>query len=439
MGLALVQKQALKLKMTPALFQSVTLLQFSNEQLSEYIMEKAMENPLLNAEKNDFQSADLGGVSSFAQYGDEAKSATDVIEETVASSSDYRDLLHRDLHQLQLDKICLAAADFLIDNLNEKGYFDEEPEALLEGYGLSPEVPGKALEAVQSLEPAGVGARTLTECLVLQLKRMVPVNPLPIRILSDYSDCFLSGNWGELATILGTTEKRIRAAVEVIRGLSPTPVSSIQEEAPQYIIPDVTIRNSDSGLSCEMEDRYLPKITLDSTGYENYLDKADSETKRYLREKKDEADWLIAGISRRKQTLLKLTELLMQVQKAYFESGRYEALKPFPMKHAAEQLSVNESTVSRAVANKYVETPYGLFQMKKFFVRAIKVGQEEVSSFQILSRIKHWISVEDRSTPFSDQKLVQLLSDEGLHCSRRAVAKYRRESGIGSTVQRRSR
>ncbi|WP_100487211.1 RNA polymerase factor sigma-54 [Sporolactobacillus pectinivorans] len=439
MGLALVQKQALKLKMAPALFQSVTLLQFSNEQLSDYIMGKAMENPLLNAERSDFRPAGQEFVSSFTQAGDGSRSTSDVIEETVASSSDYHEMLHNDLHQLHLDRICMAAADLLIDNLNDKGYFDDDPVELLNGYGLDPKVPEMALEAVQSLDPAGVGARTLSECILLQLKRMIPAQSLAERIISEHSDFFLSGSWDELAERLETTEKKIQAAVGVIRGLSPSPVSSIQDEAPQYIIPDVTIKKSGDGLSCELEDQYLPKIELDSRNYESYLESADSETRRYLREKKEEADWLIAGISRRKQTLMQLTEMLMKEQQVYFENGNHDLLRPFTMKNAAERLSVNESTVSRAVANKYIQTPYGMFPMKKFFVRAVKTIHGEVSSFQILSRIKYWIGREDRADPFSDQKLVQLLSDDGLHCSRRAIAKYRQASGIGSTVQRRSR
>jgi RNA polymerase sigma-54 factor len=435
MGLSLVQRQSLKQKMAPALYQSVKLLQLNNDQLVDFLAQKALENPLLHTD-----SVRSPGVASGSmQWSDDSRSTTDVIEETIASSEDFREELRHQLHQLTLEKIPMAAANFLIDNLNEKGYFDEDPEELLKGYGLEPGVAAAALNAVQSLDPVGIGARSLTECLLLQLKRMVPEPFLAESILSDYPDCFTSGDWDGLAAELKTSAEKISNAVDTIRNLNPVPVTTIQTDESQYIVPDITIIKSDIGLRCELEDRDLPTISLDSLNYINYMAAADNKTKRYLREKKAEADWLISGISRRKQTLVHLTERLMTEQADYLETGNRDALRPFPMKKAAEQLSLSESTVSRAVANKYVQTPYGLIPMKKLFVRAVRPAQGTVSSFQILSRIRHWISVEDTGRPFSDEQLVRLLAGEGLHCSRRAVAKYRLNSGIGSTAERRTR
>lgn len=435
MGLSLVQRQSLKQKLAPALYQSVKLLQLNNDQLVDYLARKALENPLLHADS--VRNPEVASRS--LQWSEDSRSTTDVIEETIASTEDFRDELHRQLHQLILEKIPMAAADFLIDNLDEKGYFDQDPEELLSGYGLDPKVVAAALNAVQSLDPAGIGARSLTECLLLQLTRKVPQQLLAESILSDYADCFMSGDWEGLSTELNTSAEKISHAVAVIRNLNPVPVTIIQTETPQYIIPDITILKSGEGLSCELEDRDLPTISLDSLSYVNYMATADSETKRYLREKKAEADWLISGISRRKQTLVHLTELLMTEQADYLKTGSHDQLRPFPMKKAAEQLSLSESTVSRAVANKYVQTPYGLIPMKKLFVRAVRPSQADISSFQILSRIRHWIRVEDTRHPFSDEQLVRLLAGEGLHCSRRAVAKYRLNSGIGSTAERRAR
>lgn len=432
MGLALVQKQSLKLKMAPALYQSVTLLQFNNEELSQYIHEKALENPLLHVEESGFQTDYLSYPA-----GDGIKSTTDVIEETIAGTSDFRELLHQDLHQLRLSKKSMAAADALIDCLNDNGYLDENPEDLLSRFELDlPEVE-EALALVQSLEPAGVGARSLPECLLLQLRRKTPRLPLAESILSDYCDCFLTGDWAGLAEILGTTEESVLDAVAAIRSLAPVPVNTIQAEKPHYVVPDVTIAERDGGLVCELEDGFLPKITIDRQDYQQYLKTADEETKRYLREKIEEADWLLAGVSRRKQTIMSLAEMLADKQKLYFMTGENDQLQPFTMKNAAEKLSVHESTVSRAVANKYVQTPYGLFPLKKFFVRGLKTDKGGASVFHIQSRIRHLIDREDRRSPLSDQRLAGLLAEEGLHCSRRAVTKYRRACGIGSTVQRR--
>lgn len=439
MGPVLVQKQALKQKLSPALFQSVTLLQFSNTELSDYIKEKALENPLLRAEPASFHGRRDEWTESVASFGDRSKSATEVIEETVGASTGFRERLHNDLRQLSLDKTCMKAADLLIDSLNDNGYIEGSPEKLLADFDMERGMVARALNAVQSLDPAGVGARSLSECLLLQLKRLCPRRLLAETIITEFSNYFLTENWQSLSDILEEPEERIREAVACIRGLHPFPITADTEEKTEYIIPDIIVRKIDSGLSCELEDRYLPAITIETQDYEQYMYQADQQTKRYLRKKKSEAEWLLANISRRKRTLIRLAELLIEAQNGYFVTGDEDSLRPFTMKKAAGALALDESTVSRAAANKYIQTPYGLFPMKKFFVRPVGTGWMNVSALQIQSRIKYWIGREDRRKPLSDQQLVQMLSTEGLRCSRRAVAKYRKECGIASTIRRRTR
>ncbi|CAM3281794.1 RNA polymerase factor sigma-54 [Sporolactobacillus spathodeae] len=428
MGLELVQKQLLKLKMTPQLLQSVALLQFNNEQLADYIRQKALENPLIKARESDY----------LPRYSDgEARSTTEVIEETIADSADFRESLHVDLHQENAQSPIRDAADWLIDNLNDQGYLDGEPEQFLDRLNMSSDAARQALDLVQALEPAGIGARSLPECLLLQLKRLEPAHPIAERIISEFIDCFVTQDWSELAAMLDTDETMILGEVAVIRSLSPVPITARQSEKPQYIVPDITIRKTDQGLSCETEDAYLPIISLDLASYTDYMNEADKETKRYLREKKEEADWLLSGISRRKQTLAKVAELLMQEQQRYFTEGKSSLLRPFTMKQAAERLEIHESTVSRAVANKYIQTPYGLFPIKKFFVRPVQKENGSISAFAVQEKMKIWIESEDKRHPLSDQQLADRLANEGMSCSRRVVAKYRKLIGIGSTAERR--
>ncbi|MFX3616760.1 MAG: RNA polymerase factor sigma-54 [Sporolactobacillus sp.] len=429
MGLELVQRQLLKLKMTPQLLQSVTLLQYNNEELADYIRQKALENPLLSSRESDYRPP----------YDGEIRSTTEVIEETVADEGDFRESLHQDLHQENGASVLRDAADCLIDDLNDNGYLDAEPEVVLAKFDFDREKAESALRLVQALDPAGVGARSLPECLLLQLKRLHPPHPLAERIISDYVDGFLTEDWAGIAEKLETSETRVQQEISLIRGLTPMPVSGMHEERVQYIVPDVTLTKTEYGLSCEIEDRYLPAVSIDTAGYDNYLKEADKETRHYLREKKEEAEWLLSGISRRKQTVAKIAEMLMHEQERYFESGEIESLRPFTMKQAAVALEVHESTVSRAVAHKYMQTPYGLFPMKKYFVRPIKKDHGEVSAFQIQSRIKKWIETEDKRHPLSDQQLMERLLHEDFHCSRRVIAKYRGLMGISSTLQRRQR
>ncbi|MFT8708745.1 MAG: RNA polymerase factor sigma-54 [Sporolactobacillus sp.] len=430
MGLELVQKQMLKLKMTPQLLQSVEVLQYNNEQLADYIRQKALENPLIKARESDY----------LPHYHDsEARSTTDVIEETIAENGDFRESLHADLHQENKPSPIRDAADWLIDNLNENGYLDDEPEKFLTSFHLSNEESGAALALVQALEPAGIGARSLLECLLLQLKRIEPRHPIAEQLITTYSDSFLTQDWAGVAAELDTDEQTIRDEVTCIRSLQPVPVTEIEADKPQYIVPDITIRKTADGLSCDTEDAYLPVISLDLASYDGYMAEADKETKRYLRSKREEADWLLSGISRRKQTLARIAELVMQAQKRYFMSGQFSLLQPFTMKDAAKELDVHESTVSRAVANKYMQTPYGQFPIKKFFVRPIQKDAGAVSAFAVQEKIKNWIEMEDKRYPLSDQQLANRLADAHMPCSRRVIAKYRQQLGIGSTAQRRSR
>ncbi|MCO7125053.1 RNA polymerase factor sigma-54 [Sporolactobacillus shoreicorticis] len=430
MGLALVQTQSLKLKMAPALFQSMTVLQCNNEELSRLLHEKALENPLLHIEDGrNFSSYSING---------EAKSTSDVIEETAADRVDFRELLHQDLHHMRLDRIVIRAADILIDSLNDNGFIDEDPEAILDRVGQSDTDPEKALAAVQALEPAGVGARSLIECLCLQLRRSDQRCTLAETILTDYRDCFMTGNWSELTSLLGVTRAEIDTAVDRIRKLNPNPVAAIQDDPPQYIVPDVIISKKGGDLVCELEDQYLPTISVNMNDYTRYMEAADSETKRYLREKFDEADWLLSGVSRRRQTLMNLAQMVMKHQEKYFMTGDRNYLLPFTMKQAAERLSVHESTVSRAAAGKYVQTNYGVLPMKSFFVRAVRARHGTFSALQIQNEIKQLVKKEDRRKPLSDQTITQLLAKSGFQCSRRAVAKYRANCGIGSTIERRA-
>lgn len=429
---ALVQTQALKLKMTPALLQSVKLLQFSNEQLYDYVMEKAMGNPLIRVERSTRQMA------GFSRTGGEARSVTDVIEETAAAPIDFRDKLRRQLHQMQLERNVVVVADFLIDSLAENGYLEDDPAPLLERAGFDERIRRIALEALQSLDPAGVGARTLTECLLLQLRRVKPRQKLAELICRRYSDCFISDDWQTVRMELGVSEAAIARATEVIRRLNPDPLGSIYSSEAQYIVPDLTIRRVENHFLCEIDDGDFPTVSIDEE-YRDGIDAQSREVRDYLREKRAEARGLLTGISRRRQTLLKIGRLLIERQRRYFETGKWDTLIPFTMKQAASSLSLHESTVSRAVANKYVQTPYDLIPLKKLFVHAGGRKGGTVSAIRIQEKIRGWIDREDPRSPLSDRRLSELLTADGMKCSRRAVAKYRMICGIGSTAKRRKR
>ncbi|WP_353948422.1 RNA polymerase factor sigma-54 [Sporolactobacillus sp. Y61] len=432
MSLELVQKQSQQLRMAPAMYQSVKLLQYNNLELADILLEKSLENPLLNFADSDRQA------DYFSYSGrDQTKSTTDVLEETLAQTVDFRERLHRDLHMLKVDKEYLMAADLLIDSLNDNGYLDVEPEEVLRNSGLNRDGMKQALVAVQSLDPAGIGARSLTDCLLLQLRRRETRNQLAETIISEYSNYFLTEDWTGLCQSLNVTEESVKKAVSEIRRLDPAPARNFHKESVQYVVPDMSIIKNGDNLALELEDRYLPKVTIARSEFELYFKNADDETKSYLRKKMNEANWLVSSLSKRRQTIIALAQLVMEHQRLYFLSGDEKYLQSLTMNQAAKQLQVAESTVSRTVANKYVQTPYGLYPLKRFFVKGIETRTGTASVFKIKSLIRTWINNEDKKKPLADIKLVDLLGEQGLQCSRRVVSKYRRECGIGSTVERR--
>lgn len=440
MGLSISQTQTLKLNMTPALYQAISLLQYNNLDLSNFIRRQALENPLLQVEEPAYASGFSAGAAGRSAPDGSSKSRTDIIEQTLAAEINFRDQLHIDLHHLTLGKEIMRAADWLIDSLNDRGYLEDRLEEVTADFDLDEDDRERVLKAVQSLDPPGVGARSLQECLRLQLERAPERDWIAETIAADYIDCFLTEDWETIAEALDVDERDVRVAVERIRALDPVPVDVTKSEAAlQYVVPDIRIAKSEIGFQCLLEDQLLPKVTINEEDYERYLQTSDSETKRYIRKKMNEAKWLLTGVSKRKQMLMKIAGIIIDKQNKFLNSGKKETLEPMTMKMAAEWLSVHESTVSRAVTNKYVQTPVGLLAFKDFFAKGLKTEDGSVSVYQVKSLIKSIISNENKKKPLSDQNIVFLLKDKGVECSRRVVSKYRKECGIASSSGRKQK
>lgn len=432
MGPELVQKQSLKLKMAPAMYQSVRLLQFNRYELVEFMREQSLENPLLHIDESS------GPVVSGSSGANGMKSSTEVIEQTLADTFDFRDVLRLDLHRLPLDDACTKIADRLIDLLDAHGYLKNWSE-IRDAAPWSDADAARALTAVQSLDPAGIGARSLGECLLLQLRRKPKRNPVAERIVTEYIDCFLTQDWAGLAETLGCPEEKVAEAVALIRTLDPVPVQEGDEPAVPYVTPDLTVIKENGELTCQMEERDLPKLTIRTDDFERLMKKGDPEARQYLKQKREEAEWLISCLSRRRRTLVALAKIVIDRQRDFFLTGEKEALMPLSMQEAARRLDLHISTISRAVSGKYVQTAYGLYPMKTFFVRAVDRNEGGLTAFKIQALIRGWIEAEDKRRPLPDRQLAAMLEKEGYRCSRRAVAKYRKLCGIGSTVERRLR
>ncbi|MFC7394571.1 RNA polymerase factor sigma-54 [Scopulibacillus cellulosilyticus] len=435
MALEMMQTQTLNLKMSPALYQAISLLQYTNTELYDFIKEQAMENPLIHLEESSIPSKSL---MSGWQNQPPDKTRTDIIEETISHKSDFRDSLFQQASVLSIDNSLKKAVHYLIDSLNDMGYLEEPLDLLSEELNIDLSLFEEALTVLQSFDPPGIGARNLQECLLLQLRALPDRSPLAEQIVSEFIEVFVTGDWALLSEDLGVFENDVQKAVEIIQSLHPNPVDNFEQHPVQYIVPDVTIKKDETGYRCIMEDYFLPQLSVNFDDYRVFRKDGDKETRRYLQKKYHEAQWLIQSLSKRKQTLLQVTEIVIERQMAFLDNGP-SYLKTLTLGMVADQLGVHESTVSRAIKNKHIQTPHGLFTYKELFVRGVKTSEGSVSTYDIKETIKRMIASENPEKPLSDQMITTKLQEQGIQISRRAVAKYRGECGISSSTKRKKK
>ena len=344
------------------------------------------------------------------------------------------------LRVLELAPEVMEAGVFLVESLNQNGWLDEPLEALAADCGCPPETMEKALEAVQSLEPAGVGARSLSECLKLQLVRRQPVNQLAVDIAEGYLDALSKSRYGLIARELKAGQEEVRRACDLIRSLNPRPGTGFAaRENLTYINPDIIVVSFQDHFELLTNDYYFP--TLNISGYYTRLLKEsdDEQVKDYLPGKVRQAKWMVKAIEQRRSTLMACAECILELQEDFFRKGPGH-LVPLSLADVAGRIGVHESTVSRAVKDKYIQCSMGVYPLSYFFSRGLgsaAAGGEDASSPDAAKALlKKLIAGEDRKKPLSDQKLCQLMTEQGCPLSRRTVAKYRDELHIPSTAGR---
>ena len=319
-----------------------------------------------------------------------------------------------------------------------RGWLDEA----MQNYNLAVqmerpmEVVEQALAVVQSLEPAGVGARNLSECLVLQLQRRHEDSGLAIAIARDHLEALSKNRYGLIAKALGVTQEEVYAACEVIRSLNPRPGSGFAaRENLTYINPDIFVVNFPDHFEILTNDYFFPSLNVSSYYCRMLKDSEDSEVKEYLMGKVRQAKWVVRSIEQRRSTLLQCAEHILELQEDFFRHGPGH-LKPMSLADIAQRVGVHESTVSRTVKDKYIQCASGVYPLSYFFSRGLKGSADAASPDAAKALLKKLIAGEDKKKPFSDQKLCELMSREGCELSRRTVAKYRDELGIPSTTGR---
>src|SRR5438034_3030064 len=468
-----------KQSLTPGLVQMVTVLALNKLELSEMISQELMENPVLEEEmetttnieetqikeERSVEPADKEIIESGAQSGERA----DPFEQIDYGSffDDYLDpgyrtqmpseivekpafenfltkptTLYDHLHwQLSLSLVPTHISDAIVSiigNLNEDGYLTATVEEIAATGDHSLEDVAEGLKTLQTFDPAGVGARDLAECLMIQLRHLGEENSIAAQIVLNHLKHLQNKHYQDIARSLGKPLNIVLAQIEVIKKLDPRPGQRYSKTETRLVEPDVFIVKTDDVYSVAINEDDLPQLRLNPT-YKKLIeqDGSSKDVRDYVKERYSSAIQFIKNIEQRKQTIVRVCEAVVRRQAEFLDQG-IDHLRPMMIKDVAEEVGVHPPTVSRAVANKYAHTPQGVFELRYFFSESVNGPQGGNTSLLILKRrVKKLIEEEDPSRPLTDEQITRILQSQGIQVTRRTVAKYREDMKIPSTHQRR--
>ena len=435
-----------ELKLTPQLLQSMEVLQMNSQELLEYLGKLSEENPTLElSDAPDLRSsfAELRQKASWLDAGTFGTTFTHEEGSAMEPGALDRELdslsafLCDQLERKRLSKPLLALSKYLAEMVDEDGYLAQEDLDGLTEMKIPQAMVDQALDLLQSLEPAGVGARDLSECLVLQLSRQEKAVPYAMDIAARFLTELSRKHYGPISKALGITVSEIQAAEKAIAALEPHPGRAFQPAEPTvYARPDVFIVELEGELRVMLNEYYLPRISINGYYSDLARESDDPEARTYLKEKLRQTKWLLVSLARRGSTLRRCAQAVLDTQRAFFE-GRTTELAPMSLSSLAGILELHSSTVSRAVRDKFLQCRQGTYPLRYFFSRS--VGLQGMSRQAVKQRLMLHLKDEDPAHPLSDQTLCKLLEQEGIPLARRTVAKYRSELGIGSSTARRAR
>lgn len=350
------------------------------------------------------------------------------------SQSSLIDHISDQFHMLPLSAKEQEIGEYLIWYICDDGYLDPELDInqAAEEFNVEISVIEKILHTLRHLDPPGIASRDLKECLLAQLEDQKLPDPIALEIIENHFDDFKNRRYDKLLASFDMDKERLQEAVDEITALNPKPGEALYDSRTNYVVPDFMVEKVDGKFIVTLNDWNVPPLRISNTYKNMLLDKknTDSETRGYIRKKVENARWFITSIYQRKMTMLKVMEAIIQKQYDFFDKGP-EHIKPLIMKEIAEIIDMDISTVSRVCNGKYVQTDYGVFELKYFFNERIENEDgEEISTRKIKSHIREIIDAEDGKKPLSDDKLSVLLKEHGYPIARRTVAKYREQLGI---------
>lgn len=489
-------KQSLDLRLgqhltiTPQLQQAIRLLQLSTIELQQEIREALESNPLLEEAGDeadarsegtadgeeaapaetadadagdpsdlDMEAADFDGageaewedgydgVAAGAARGDGERPDIDARN---SRPQTLRDHLLWQMHMTSFSETDRRIAEALIDAINEDGYLTCSPEEVQQVLARHSDAAERlevevdeiraVLHQIQNFDPIGVGARDLAECLTLQLKALPADTPYRQEALAlavpERLAALGARDYNQLRRSMKVSAETLHAAVQLIQRLNPRPGGTVQQAASNYIAPDIIVRKVRGVWRADLNYEVAPRLRINSL-YERMIQRGDSSAdNRYLQDQLQQARWLIKSLTSRNETLLKVARTIVDRQRAFFDHGP-EAMKPLVLHDIAEAVSMHESTISRVTTQKYMHTPRGIFELKYFFSSHVgTTGGGEASSTAIRAMIKKLVAQEDPRKPLSDNKIADLLLEQGIEVARRTIAKYRESLNIPPSNER---
>ncbi|EPG75807.1 RNA polymerase sigma-54 factor [Leptospira fainei serovar Hurstbridge str. BUT 6] len=461
----LVQKQTQKLVMTQDLRQSIELLPLSTVELADRISAELVENPMLEEEassersknpelysvddlrrkeKNDFlKNSDVGWQESFSIDRPQTRGsdASDRNQKYIESSPNTQSLSEHLLWQLRISSLKgkeMEIAEMLISMLDDRGFIPQTHEKLAAEIGVSVKTIRKVLDQIHQLDPLGIGASDIQQTLLVQARILKPEDVKLHDLIENHLKDLEKLDYKGISKKMGIPVENVEAMAAEIKKLEPFPATLYTPKKPDYILPDVIVREIGGEFNILLNDEWLPKLKINKE-YKGFLKKGAKDSDReYISTKLSSAEWLIRSVNQRRQTLYRVVSAIIELQTEFFRKG-VRFLRPLTLKDIAERLELHESTVSRITSNKYVQTSWGILELKWFFSSGLKSKSSEggmESSKTIHDMIRNLVKEEDPENPLSDQEIVEHIEKKGIEIARRTVAKYRKILRILPSNQR---
>ncbi len=448
LGYELTIEQTQKMSMTPELIQAIQILQMNQQELDAYVENELLENPVLEIEKAeesnevDLQAVVLQTTADEWRYSQWETPVDDeeeiTFEQFVSEESTLEDFLLSQLHLSGLNNQKMEIGRYIIETIDDNGYLTASVDEIAKACRTKPEKVEATLNYIQTFDPPGVAARNLQECMLIQLaaKGLLTeeIEYLIIHLLDDLAD----HRYGQIGKKLGMTVKQVQRIADLLKTLEPKPGRAFSSgESTRYVLPDVMVEHMDGEYVAVSNDSSVPHLMISSYYHHLNSEYKDEELQQYLTERMNAALWLMKSIEQRKQTIHNVANAIIRYQQAFFEKGE-QHLKPLTLRQIAEEVGVHESTVSRTINGKYLQSSRGTFELKYFFASGVDGDDGHgVSSNSVKAIIRELIASENPQKPYSDQDMCAYLASRGIAVSRRTVAKYRESMHILSSSKRR--